>query len=29
MIGHEKMNIMGTTKDGKEVPIMIEGRLQV
>ena len=29
MIGHEKMNIMGTTKDGKEVPIMIKGRLQV
>lgn len=29
MIGHEHMTIMGLTKDGKEVPIMIDGRLQV
>lgn len=29
MIGHEHMTIIGLTKDGKEVPIMIDGRLQV
>ena len=29
MIGHEHMKIIGLTKDGKEVPIMIDGRLQV
>ena len=29
MIGHEHMTIMGLTKDGKEVSIMIDGRLQV
>ena len=29
MIGHEHMTIMGLTKDGKGVPIMIDGRLQV
>ncbi len=29
MIGHEKMNILGITKDGQQVDIMIEGRLQV
>lgn len=29
MIGHEHMTIMGLTKDGKKVPIMIDGRLQV
>ena len=29
MIGHEHMTIVGLTKDGKEVPIMIDGRLQV
>lgn len=29
MIGHEHMTIIGLTKDGKEVSIMIDGRLQV
>ena len=29
MIGHEHMTIMGLTKDGKEVSILIDGRLQV
>ena len=29
MIGHEHMTIIGLTKDDKEVPIMIDGRLQV
>lgn len=29
MIGHEKMNITGITKDGQQVDIMIDGRLQV
>ena len=29
MIGHEHMNIKGYTRDGQEVDIMIDGRLQV
>ena len=29
MIGHERMNIKGYTRDGQEVDIMIDGRLQV
>ena len=29
MIGHENMNIIGTTQSGQEVAIMIDGRLQV
>ena len=29
MIGHEKMNIKGITKDGQQVDIMIDGRLLV
>ncbi len=29
MIGHEHMTIVGLTKDRKEIPIMIDGRLQV
>lgn len=29
MIGHENMNITGITKDGQQVDIMINGRLQV
>ena len=29
MIGHERMNIKGYTRDGQAVDIMIDGRLQV
>ena len=29
MIGHERINIKGYTRDGQEVDIMIDGRLQV
>lgn len=29
MIGHEHMNIKGYTRDGQEIDIMIDGRLQV
>ena len=29
MIGHERMNIKGYTRDGQEVDIIIDGRLQV
>ena len=29
MIGHERMNIKGHTRDGQSVDIMIDGRLQV
>lgn len=29
MIGHQRMNIKGYTRDGQEVDIMIDGRLQV
>ena len=29
MIGHERMNIKGYTRDGQEVDIMIDGRLQI